>query len=1591
MVLFAPPAHAADEQHTATLTFNGYVPASGTPVNGVAMTLSGTSAQSGIYTVSISQAQGELGNTLDSSEKGLIVIGGTTMTITLADGNTFKGVPDISYPTTIDRGLDGKTFTSTPESTIVNGNTATISFSGGETEACLVQSIELTYTAPATTGDDEGEGDDNTGGETPEPEPTLYHVTLVQPANGTLTANPEIPQVGVEAGFKTVITATPAPKYRLDKIMAGDVQISNGADYTVSGDATITATFIQDYWNVTVTEPSAEEGTLKISPTVPTTGDLAGTLANGTVITITATPKAGYYTLEGIYVNEEKIEGNTYTINGKDVTISAKFTPVVFDLTLSGSDTPGLTTTGKGTIDVSPETGIKIGTNLDITVTPEVGYSAKSLTVNGKPVQLTESRAAATAGPVKYGKYTVVAGDVKSGKGELIFAPVYEAQTFEVTWGQEGTAAGNVSVQADGKSLTDKAKVAYNTVLTINVTPEGGNKVKSITVNGTYLTIVEGNTEYTYTVKGDTKIEVTFEKDTRPIALDIMRPTNGTIIVTRDGKELDYSAKVDYGETITITATADAEYKLKSITVSPDKGPKPETSETSPMTYTVPDKENVDIASLKIDALFEPIKNCTVTWSSPSKGGTMKVYDSNDKPLKNVDKVAQDDAIIVVCKPEDENFVPVLTLNGKDVATPEKGTDGSYTYSIEIKNPANKLAVTFVDGRQVVTIATQTQNGITVTLYSDPERKTKISQKSSSNLTNALQQDYELRDGQGVYATVTGATGKTVTVKTGQKGNVDNELQVTDYKFEFTAVQGLNVVTTWKTAPTQYTFQYSVDKGSEGLGQIIVSAGGESIATDQAVKLNAGTEVTVSIKPIDGYRIKTVTGTPTKDVTYSEGSSTSKTTRTFTFKISGNVNIRASFEVIPEGTVTWTFGGKKPDATPGLATQFAGFGSLTMTIDGADVLADPTETYRDGTEATYTLTAADEYYINTLTINGATPADFNKELRPSSFECTQPIKALSTTKPYTSVNAVNATFLHHKLTLKYKINSEDVVPSGIVTAYYRTYKTVNGKTTYTDAKVANGANVDTKAQLVFKANPTAGYKVTSMTVTPPSGETQTGNFELNTAGKPTAVYAVGPIEAPGNNDVEGNVAEYTINLQLELLPVAITINAPTGSNSHGTIEVTDVTVNKPVASKDEVKVGHELRIIAKANTGYQIQSITINGKAQELESLNAVNATLTGVKVTGPMTIAVTWEKQKFLVSVAPTGYTPGTPGTPTVGTTGKSEASFTNGSKTTVNANCATGYEVKAWYLNGDKMTQTVGTGANATVKDIVSPSISVTVTDKAQSYLVEYKLIEYNQHYVKWDVNNENWKEEPGVTTPTVWGSVEMLFPDKNDIANWPTYRPTPASRAGEPAIEKDGIIFWPYVVTVKATPTATPAGKYYFDYWSIGGRKVSEETTYSYAGDNNTIVTANFGRCWTVQEADEEVYGGKFTITLLGTDDALPPVITTAGTYVRNNGKVGLKAIPDKGYKFACFVVNGKEWQRLNTEATVDRTLTITEDTKIGVRFYNPAGIEDVIVGEGSADETVQWFTVQGRYLGTEQPTEAGVYIRRIGDKATKILIK
>lgn len=199
-------------------------------------------------------------------------------------------------------------------------------------------------------------------------------------------------------------------------------------------------------------------------------------------VTLTLTPDSGYR------VKSAKLNDAEVTVTNNACTFSmeqlvdwnfvAEFEKIPEDLC-----TVTVKSGENGTVTPGTQ-AYKSGTVVTLTVTPDNGYTVKSVTMDGKAVKLTD------------GKYTFTVTKA------CTFAAEFEAIMHKVTvdCGEHGTVTPETSTYAEG------------TQLTITATPDADYYISSATLDGKTVKLTDG--KYTFTVTNDCTFAVKFAKKT---------------------------------------------------------------------------------------------------------------------------------------------------------------------------------------------------------------------------------------------------------------------------------------------------------------------------------------------------------------------------------------------------------------------------------------------------------------------------------------------------------------------------------------------------------------------------------------------------------------------------------------------------------------------------------------------------------------------------------------------------------------------------------------------------------------------------------------------------------------------------------------------------------------------------------------------------------------------------------------------------------------------------------------------------------------------------------------------------------------------
>ena len=188
-----------------------------------------------------------------------------------------------------------------------------------------------------------------------------YSITVVQPANGTVSAS----ATSAAAGTTIELTATPAEGYTLDYFTLDGARINGNTFIMPARNVEVSAVFTANAYSITVVQPTG--GTVSASATSATAG---------TTVKLTATPAEGY-TLDYFTLDGARINGDTFIMPARNVEVSAVFTANAYSI--------NVVQPANGMVSASA-TSATAGTTVKLTANPAEGYTLDYFTLDGERI-----------------------------------------------------------------------------------------------------------------------------------------------------------------------------------------------------------------------------------------------------------------------------------------------------------------------------------------------------------------------------------------------------------------------------------------------------------------------------------------------------------------------------------------------------------------------------------------------------------------------------------------------------------------------------------------------------------------------------------------------------------------------------------------------------------------------------------------------------------------------------------------------------------------------------------------------------------------------------------------------------------------------------------------------------------------------------------------------------------------------------------------------------------------------------------------------------------------------------------------------------
>ncbi|CAM1345224.1 conserved hypothetical protein [Tenacibaculum amylolyticum] len=337
----------------------------------------------------------------------------------------------------------------------------------------------------------------------------IQRTLTINATNGSVATNPNSTNGTYDDGTDVVLTATPAAGYQFDGWSGDATGTTNPLTITMDADKTVTAMFSKIQRTLTI---NATNGTVTTNP-----NPINGTYDDGTDVTLTATPAAGYQ-FDG-WSGDATGTTNPLTITmDVDKTVTAMFSKIQRTLTINATN---------GSVATNPNSTngtYDDGTDVVLTATPAAGYQFDGWSGD----------ATGTTNPLTI---TMDADKIVTA----MFSKIQRTLTINAT---NGTVTTNPN--PTNGTYDDGVDV------TLTATPAAGYQFDGWSGDATGTT-----NPLTITMDADKTVTAMFKLIPPQVTLTI-NATNGSVTTNPNPMNGTY----DKGTTVELTATPDAGYEF---------------------------------------------------------------------------------------------------------------------------------------------------------------------------------------------------------------------------------------------------------------------------------------------------------------------------------------------------------------------------------------------------------------------------------------------------------------------------------------------------------------------------------------------------------------------------------------------------------------------------------------------------------------------------------------------------------------------------------------------------------------------------------------------------------------------------------------------------------------------------------------------------------------------------------------------------------------------------------------------------------------------------------------------------------------------
>ena len=327
-----------------------------------------------------------------------------------------------------------------------------------------------------------------------------YKITVSDAIGGTVSVS----QIVANAGEEITITSAPHDGYSLGTVSVKDsddnvIDVAEGKFIMPTNNVTVTVDFIPIDYSVSI--ENSVNGTIEVSQEVANVGDK---------IKVTAKPDDSYM-LDSLFVDGVSIEGNSFEMPARDVTVSATFKKAVYKVNVIDSE--------GGTVTVSPSVAGE-GDEVTITAKAAEGYEFDGFVVkdpNNASIDVVD------------GRFTMPAGNVtvSASFNKLV-------KDYELTIKYDSDETTVIGIESTSKAHAGD-KYAFTVVA------NDGYRIVEVRANDSILEVEDDGSYKTSQPESDLVIQIICEKKSDP------EPVSEGWVTDEDGNKFYY----ENGELVT--------------------------------------------------------------------------------------------------------------------------------------------------------------------------------------------------------------------------------------------------------------------------------------------------------------------------------------------------------------------------------------------------------------------------------------------------------------------------------------------------------------------------------------------------------------------------------------------------------------------------------------------------------------------------------------------------------------------------------------------------------------------------------------------------------------------------------------------------------------------------------------------------------------------------------------------------------------------------------------------------------------------------------------------------------------------------------